>query len=119
MRKSFLTPRSSFLIVVPRAGNGTRTRDPNLGKVVLYQLSYSRAPRKLAVTIGGDKHDALTDERRARARRTRLTRRANPRVRRRRRWRLRDRPRPRSRLPDHDRVARVAASAAHRRPRVP
>ncbi len=27
-----------------RAGNGTRTRDPNLGKVVLYQLSYSRVP---------------------------------------------------------------------------
>src|SRR5438874_13187525 len=25
-----------------RAGSGTRTRDPNLGKVVLYQLSYSR-----------------------------------------------------------------------------
>ncbi len=25
-----------------RAGNETRTRDPNLGKVVLYQLSYSR-----------------------------------------------------------------------------
>ena len=25
------------------AGNETRTRDPNLGKVVLYQLSYSRA----------------------------------------------------------------------------
>ena len=31
--------RKSFRI---RAGNGTRTRDPNLGKVVLYQLSYSR-----------------------------------------------------------------------------
>jgi hypothetical protein len=32
-----------------RAGNGTRTRDPNLGKVVLYQLSYSReADRILA-----------------------------------------------------------------------
>ena len=30
-----------------RAGNGTRTRDPNLGKVVLYQLSYSR--KRLAV----------------------------------------------------------------------
>ena len=30
--------------VQPRAGNGTRTRDPNLGKVVLYQLSYSRVP---------------------------------------------------------------------------
>jgi hypothetical protein len=29
-----------------RAGNGTRTRDPNLGKVVLYQLSYSRNGRK-------------------------------------------------------------------------
>ena len=28
--------------VEQRAGNGTRTRDPNLGKVVLYQLSYSR-----------------------------------------------------------------------------
>ncbi len=31
-----LTPRKN------EAGNGTRTRDPNLGKVVLYQLSYSR-----------------------------------------------------------------------------
>ena len=29
-------------VLPPRAGNGTRTRDPNLGKVVLYQLSYSR-----------------------------------------------------------------------------
>ena len=29
------------------AGNGTRTRDPNLGKVVLYQLSYSRDIRHL------------------------------------------------------------------------
>ena len=27
------------------AGNETRTRDPNLGKVVLYQLSYSRLDR--------------------------------------------------------------------------
>ena len=26
----------------PGAGNETRTRDPDLGKVVLYQLSYSR-----------------------------------------------------------------------------
>ena len=33
---------AAFLTSVPRAGNGTRTRDPNLGKVVLYQLSYSR-----------------------------------------------------------------------------
>ena len=29
-----------------RAGNGTRTRDPNLGKVVLYQLSYSRVAER-------------------------------------------------------------------------
>ena len=28
------------------AGNGIRTRDPNLGKVVLYQLSYSRSTRR-------------------------------------------------------------------------
>ena len=30
-----------------RAENGTRTRDPNLGKVVLYQLSYFRLCRLL------------------------------------------------------------------------
>ncbi len=29
------------------AGNGIRTRDPNLGKVVLYQLSYSRDERSV------------------------------------------------------------------------
>src|SRR5947207_13900434 len=34
-----------------RAGNGTRTRDPNLGKVVLYQLSYSRAGRNISVCV--------------------------------------------------------------------
>ena len=28
--------------MIKRAANGTRTRDPNLGKVVLYQLSYFR-----------------------------------------------------------------------------
>ena len=32
-----------------KAGDGTRTRDPNLGKVVLYQLSYSRKNPKLTV----------------------------------------------------------------------
>ncbi len=30
------------VFVFARAGNRTRTGDPNLGKVVLYQLSYSR-----------------------------------------------------------------------------
>ena len=29
-------------MVFKRAGKGTRTLDPDLGKVVLYQLSYSR-----------------------------------------------------------------------------
>ena len=33
------------------AGNETRTRDPNLGKVVLYQLSYSRAT-ELRILLG-------------------------------------------------------------------
>src|SRR5256714_11831562 len=39
-----------------RAGNGTRTRDPNLGKVVLYQLSYSRAPQNLTAHKQGIYH---------------------------------------------------------------
>ena len=40
----------------PRAGNGTRTRDPNLGKVVLYQLSYSRVtPQNIAEPAHPDK----------------------------------------------------------------
>ena len=45
------------------AGNGTRTRDPNLGKVVLYQLSYSRKQglsyrRKTALTSAASRsHD--------------------------------------------------------------
>ena len=38
---------------VYRAGNGTRTRDPNLGKVVLYQLSYSRMTCYLTNTRQG------------------------------------------------------------------
>ncbi len=32
--------------LIKRAENGTRTRDPNLGKVVLYQLSYFRKIQK-------------------------------------------------------------------------
>ena len=31
-----------LLKIKKRAENGTRTRDPDLGKVVLYQLSYFR-----------------------------------------------------------------------------
>ena len=33
------------VVSIRRAENGTRTRDPNLGKVVLYQLSYFRIKR--------------------------------------------------------------------------
>ena len=36
--------KKDHLSVVLRAENETRTRDPNLGKVMLYQLSYSRVP---------------------------------------------------------------------------
>ena len=35
----------SLMCIPYGAGNETRTRDPNLGKVVLYQLSYSRKHR--------------------------------------------------------------------------
>jgi hypothetical protein len=51
-----------------RAGNGTRTRDPNLGKVVLYQLSYSREDRNIPVEKWVNKR--ITAVRPARARRT-------------------------------------------------
>ncbi len=33
------------------AGNETRTRDPDLGKVVLYQLSYSRLIIVIQATV--------------------------------------------------------------------
>ena len=46
-----------FLIIIEnkkRAENGTRTRDPDLGKVVLYQLSYFRknACAKIVLFLG-------------------------------------------------------------------
>ena len=41
---------SKHLLRLERAGNGTRTRDPNLGKVVLYQLSYSRETERILVS---------------------------------------------------------------------
>ncbi len=38
-----ISPLGQYFIAIRfGAGNETRTRDPNLGKVVLYQLSYSR-----------------------------------------------------------------------------
>ncbi len=56
-REGILSP--SRLPVSPpelRAGNGTRTRDPNLGKVVLYQLSYSRMQGNLCQWPSPFKH---------------------------------------------------------------
>jgi hypothetical protein len=46
---------------VTRAGNGTRTRDPNLGKVVLYQLSYSRVGPAVRFRAGGGEGDRTPD----------------------------------------------------------
>ena len=40
--KSSASTNSAIRATKKRARDGTRTRDPNLGKVVLYQLSYSR-----------------------------------------------------------------------------
>ena len=34
---------TSICLEINGAGGETRTRDPNLGKVVLYQLSYTRS----------------------------------------------------------------------------
>ena len=47
--------RSSFFLVIrhdhqrvtPRAGDGVRTRDVQLGRLELYQLSYSRVSRRV------------------------------------------------------------------------
>ena len=38
---------STNLPILFGAGNGTRTRDPELGRLALYQLSYSRSPAEL------------------------------------------------------------------------
>jgi hypothetical protein len=37
----------------PRAGDGARTHDPQLGKLMLYQLSYAREAFTVAVSRGG------------------------------------------------------------------
>ena len=39
---STIPPPGHFRVLLYRAENEARTRDPNLGKVVLYQLSYFR-----------------------------------------------------------------------------
>ncbi len=39
---SFFVPKELKVLALSGAGNEARTRDLNLGKVALYQLSYSR-----------------------------------------------------------------------------
>ena len=55
-----------------RAGNGTRTRDPNLGKVVLYQLSYSRIRLDVETGRRQDAQFTSTDRRKSNDRLVRL-----------------------------------------------
>ncbi len=43
------------------AGNETRTRDPDLGKVVLYQLSYSRIGTSSANIFGAGNETRTRD----------------------------------------------------------
>jgi hypothetical protein len=60
-------PRSPSAGSDSRAGNGTRTRDPNLGKVVLYQLSYSREAERILVSGSPRRNDprlGVIDDRR-------------------------------------------------------
>src|SRR5215218_1548828 len=54
-RRNDLAVGCSICYYLLRAGNGTRTRDPNLGKVVLYQLSYSRVLTSISVASATDK----------------------------------------------------------------
>ena len=44
-------PDGSLFVLHFGAGNETRTRDPDLGKVVLYQLSYSRNVKQTTVGV--------------------------------------------------------------------
>ncbi len=51
MRLPILLADHKVTTVDSRADDGIRTRDPHLGKVMLYQLSYVRTPRlRIAVT---------------------------------------------------------------------
>ena len=43
-----------------KAGDGARTRDPQLGRLMLYQLSYTRVTRNDAMTLGLRIRSALT-----------------------------------------------------------
>ena len=47
-------PNGYPLSILRRARDGTRTRDPDLGKVVLHQLSHSRIINKIFIFKAGD-----------------------------------------------------------------
>ena len=49
----FVKKEIPIAIGIGGAGNGTRTRDINLGKVALYQLSYSRISKFLEQFLRG------------------------------------------------------------------
>src|SRR5690606_10502429 len=64
-------PRELSLAVCLRADDGIRTRDPHLGKVMLYQLSHVRAtPTDLPVDVASE---TLTDRARHRPTDTRAS----------------------------------------------
>ncbi len=44
---------NSFLVFLNGAGGGIRTRDLNLGKVALYQLSYTRMGQNVSCRLTG------------------------------------------------------------------
>jgi hypothetical protein len=48
-------PHRNLFLKKTGAGNGVRTRDPELGKLVLYQLSYTRIARILPIFAIADK----------------------------------------------------------------
>ena len=66
MSKDDIDLRPHRMGLVSKAGNGTRTRDPNLGKVVLYQLSYSRKGEILTGMIARGKPVVFSVQRRRR-----------------------------------------------------
>src|SRR3979409_2035037 len=53
------TPPLGLMPLHLRAGDGIRTRDPHLGKVMRYQLRYIRAPRTTSPLVAKDDDSPL------------------------------------------------------------
>jgi hypothetical protein len=58
---SLIRPYGAVQPIEYGAGNETRTRDPDLGKVVLYQLSYSRISSKQGRNCRSKHHEVKAD----------------------------------------------------------